>query len=183
MVTFSGAIGSRRSELSSRVAAELHWPRVKFSKYIEKVIEGDGELVSRSTLQSYGQELVQHRLEEFIEGVLAEAPGWAESGGDLIVDGLRHTEVLLTLRRQVHPSKVVYIHVTADPNRREEGARERGIEEDMLYRYDRNLTEAQLPAILPAYADMVVDGALGFSVNVKKIVDFIELLGGARHGD
>ena len=68
--------------------------------------------------------------------------------------------------------------MTVDPNRREEGARERGIGEDMLYRYDRNLTELQLPEILPAYADLRLDGGLGLSINARKVVDLVRQFGG-----
>ena len=179
VVTFSGAIGSRRSELSERVAAELQWPRVKFSDYIADAVRADGEdPTSRARLQSYGQELVQHRLEEFVRGALDRAPDWRTTG-NLVADGLRHTEVLLQLRREVLPNRLVYVHVSVDPNRREEGARERGIGEDMLYRYDRNLTELQLPEILPAYADLRLDGGLGLSINTRKVVDWLRHAGGA----
>lgn len=179
VLTFSGAIGSRRSDLSERVAAELGWPRVKFSDYIADAIRADGEEpVSRARLQSYGQELVQHSLEEFVQGTLDRADGWRASS-NIVVDGLRHTEVLLQLRREtLPPNRLAYVHVTVDPNRREEGARERGIGEDMLYRYDRNLTELQLPEILPAYADLRLDGGLGLSINVRKVVDWVRQLGG-----
>lgn len=178
VVTFSGAIGSRRSELSERVAAELGWGCVRFSAYIRTQIEADGETVSRALLQSYGQELVQHRLDQFIEGVLAMAPDW-QPDGNLVIDGLRHTEVLLELRRKIGRSRLLYVHVTVDPNRREEAAIDRGIGEDMLYRYDRNLTELQLPEILPAYADLRLDGALGLSLNAAKVIERVRQLEGA----
>jgi hypothetical protein len=178
VVTLSGAIGSRRSDLASKLEERLRWPRVKFSDYIKAMIGADGgEPENRTQLQSYGQKLVQNRLEEFVDGVLAMAPDW-RPGGDLIVDGLRHVEVLLTLKHKVAPSRMLNVYVSVDPLRREEGAKDRGIAEQMLYRYDRDLTEAQLARILPAYADLKVDGTLGFSINVDEIIQQVEKLGG-----
>jgi hypothetical protein len=178
VVTLSGAIGSRRSELASKIEERLGWPRVKFSDYIKAMIRADGgDPENRTQLQSYGQKLVQNRLEEFVDGVLARAPAW-RPGGDLVVDGLRHVEVLLTLKNKVAPSKVLYVDVSVDPLRREEGAKDRGIAEQMLYRYERDLTEAQLARILPAYADLRVDGTMGFSITVEEIVQRIKELGG-----
>lgn len=178
VVTLSGAIGSRRSDLASKLEERLGWPRVKFSDYIKAMIGADGgEPENRTQLQSYGQKLVQNRLQEFVDGVLAMAPDWRR-GGDLIVDGLRHVEVLLTLKQKVAPSRMLYVYVSVDPLRREEDAKNRGIAEQMLYRYDRDLTEAQLARILPAYADLKVDGTLGFSFNVEEIIQQVEKLGG-----
>jgi hypothetical protein len=178
VITLSGAIGSRRSDLAIQLARRLGWPRVKFSDYIKKVIRDDGgDPENRTQQQSYGQKLVQNRLDEFVGNVLAMAPDWGP-GSDLLVDGLRHVEVLLTLKNKVAPSKVLYVDVSVDPLRRESGAKERGIAEQMLYRYDRDLTEAQLARILPAYADLKVDGTLGFSINVDEIVQVVERLGG-----
>ena len=73
---------------------------------------------------------------------------------------------------------MLYVYVSVDPLRREEDAKNRGIAEQMLYRYDRDLTEAQLARILPAYADLKVDGTLGFSFNVEEIIQQVEKLGG-----
>jgi len=181
VVTLSGAIGSRRSDLAAKLEAHLRWPRVKFSDYIKAMIAADGgDPENRIQLQSYGQKLVQNRLEEFVDGVLKMAQGW-QRGGDLIVDGLRHVEVLVMLKQKVAPSRVLYVDVSVDPLRREEGAKNRGIIEQMLYRYDRDLTEAQLARILPAYADLKVDGTLGFSINVDEIFQRVETLGGRVH--
>lgn len=181
VVTLSGAIGSRRSELAIKLAQHLGWPRVKFSDYIKSVIRADGgDPENRTQLQSYGQKLVQNQLEKFVADVLAMAPEW-RPGDDLVVDGLRHVEVLLTLKRKAVPSKVLYVDVSTDPILREKGAKDRGIAEQMLYRYDRDLTEAQVARILPAYADHKVDGTLGFNININDIVQRVEAVGGHVH--
>jgi hypothetical protein len=180
VITLSGAIGSRRSEIAEKLAVKFNWPRVKFSEYIKDCIKADDEDPEDRVLQQqYGQRLVQNDLEDFVDGVLAKRAGWEKNGGNLIVDGLRHVEVLLVLRRRVTAasSKLVYIHVRPDPLKREPAARERGIAGQDIYRYDRALSEAQMNRILPAYADLEVDGALGIGLNLKDIEQRLSDLG------
>jgi hypothetical protein len=133
--------------------------------------------------QQYGQRLVQYQLEEFVAGTLAMAPNWAQSG-NLIVDGMRHVEVLLTLRRLVSDagSSVFYVHVRANPLEREASARDRGIQEQDMFRYDHALSEAQMNRILPAYADLEVDGTLGFGLNLQDIEERLRAKGVAVSG-
>ncbi len=174
VITLSGAIGSRRSKLADALQERLQWPKVKFSDYIKDLIEGDGgEREDRILLQSYGQRLVQSQRQQFVEAVLARAPGWRDEG-KLIVDGLRHVEVLLQLRDAVRPARLIYVNVNANPLERETGAKERGIAEQNLYRYDRDLTEAQITRILPAYADLNLDAQLGIRFNVEEILNLAE---------
>jgi hypothetical protein len=179
IIVLSGAIGSRRAELAEKLEERLHWPRVKFSDYIKQRMQADGDdPEDRALLQEYGQRLVQNHLKAFVEGVLAMVPGW-EVNGNLIVDGLRHVEVLLTLRELIDGPTVFYVHVKPDPLKREPAARDRGINEQDMYRYDRALSEAQMNRILPAYADLEVDGSLGFSLNIQDIEQHLKALGPA----
>lgn len=180
IITLSGALGSRRSEIASKLAARLAWPEVKFSDYIRQCIEADGENKDdRMLQQQYGQRLVQNDLEAFVDGVLAMKPEWVTHGHNLVVDGLRHIEVLLTLRHRAMAvgSRLIYIHVRPDPLKREGAASDRGILEQEMYRYDRALSEAQMNRILPAYADLEVDGALGIGLNLRDIQQRLVELG------
>lgn len=173
-------MGSRRSDIAAKLASKFGWPQVKFSDFIKDRIKSDEENPDDRVLQQqYGQRLVQHDLENFVDSVLEMKPEWKINGHNLIVDGLRHVEVLLTLRQRVMNlgSKLVYIHVRPDPLKRESAAHDRGIAEQDIYRYDRALSEAQMNRILPAYADVEVDGALGISLNMKDIEQRLHDLG------
>ncbi|HZF96032.1 MAG TPA: hypothetical protein VEZ20_14315 [Allosphingosinicella sp.] len=66
-------------------------------------------------------------------------------------------------------TSLFYVHVKADPLEREAGARDRGIQEQDMFRYDHALSEAQMNRILPAYADLEVDGTLGVGLNLQDI--------------
>lgn len=181
VITLSGAIGSRRAEFARKLESRLDCPRVKFSDYIRQRIKDSGEnSADRLLQQQYGQRLVQNHLAEFVDGVLAMAPANWINAGNLVVDGLRHVEVLLTLRSVVQErsgSTLFYVHVRPDPLEREVGARDRGIMEQDLYRYDRALSEAQVNRILPAYADLEVDGALGPGLNLQDVEEKLRARG------
>lgn len=177
VVTISGAIGTRRSDIAAALAERLGWQRVKFSDYIKAKLQADGgNAEDRRMLQKLGQELVQADVEGFVGGVIAMAQGW-KPGGDLVVDGLRHVEVRLALLAAIRPSTLYYVHVEVDEVTRQATAENvRGIQERLLYRYDQDLTEAQLPKILPAYADQIVDGSLPPTIVADKIIARLKAL-------
>lgn len=178
VVTFSGAIGTRRSDIAIALADRLGWERVKFSTFIaSRLAEGGAEADDRRLLQKLGQELVQSDVEGFVAGVLSQAVNW-QPGNNLIVDGLRHAEVRLALVHAIRPSSLHYVHVEVDEVTRQGTAETvRGIQERLLYRYDQDLTEAQLPKILPAYADQIVDGSLPATIVAEKISARLKALG------
>ena len=178
VVTLSGAIGTRRSDIAVALADRLDWQRVKFSSYIKsKLTAGGGDPDDRRLQQKLGQELVQTDVRGFVAGVLAQAHGW-EPGGNLIVDGLRHAEVRLALLAEIDPSALHYVHIEVDEVTRQETAETvRGIQERLLYRYDQDLTEAQLPRILPAYADQIIDGSLPATMVAEKVIARLKALG------
>ena len=176
VVTLSGAIGTRRSDIALAIAGRLGWRRVKFSDYIRSRLEGAAD-DDRRMLQKVGQELVQTDVEGFVAGVLAQADGWVR-GENLVVDGLRHAEVRLALLNAIRPSALYYVHVEVDePTRQSTAESVRGIQERLLYRYDQDLTEAQLPKILPAYADQIVDGSLPAGMVAQKVVSRLRAMG------
>lgn len=178
VVTLSGAIGTRRSDIAVALADRLGWVRVKFSTVIaSQLAAGGAEPDDRRLLQKLGQELVQTDVEGFVAGVLAQAVGW-KPGSNLVVDGLRHAEVRLALLNAVRPSSLHYVHVEVDEVTRQSTAETvRGIQERLLYRYDQDLTEAQLPKILPAYADQIVDGSLPAVIVAEKVYSRLKALG------
>ncbi len=174
VLVFSGGIGSERSKLAREVAGRLGWEFTKFSDEIRKRIVNDGEdPEKRSKLQSYGQDLVQNDLPGFVAAVLENAK-FADKGF-CVVDGLRHIEVLLELEKTLPSGSIGYIHVDPDDTRIEESAQERGIAEQNLFKYNQALSEAQIPRILPAYADLRLDASGGRSMNIIKVLRRFEL--------
>ena len=168
VLVFSGGIGSERSKLSQSVAQAVGWKHAKFSDVIRRRLEKAGEDATRSKLQSFGQDIVQNDLKAFVAAVLEDAE-FAKADG-CVIDGLRHIEVLLELREQAGAAVVDYVHVNEDLNQIEQSAEERGIEEQNLFRYNHALSEAQVPRILPAYANLELDASDGLALNTGKVL-------------
>jgi|CXWL01.1.fsa_nt_gi cytidylate kinase len=176
LVAFAGPIGSRKSEVSKAVAAALDWPRRGFGDHLRALAERTGgDQNDRALLQELGQNSVQTDVDKFVRDVLADID-WTKTR-NVILDGLRHAEVrhalLLYLRERGVELKVVYVEI--DERQREEVERKRGVSLRQLATYDRDLTEAQIYDIIPAYADLKVKGSWPQDYAVDTIITRLNL--------
>jgi cytidylate kinase len=176
VIAFAGAIGSGKSNLSRKVAALLEWPRVSFGEYIRTVAQENGmDASDRGVLQRLGQALVMSDTEDFARKVLATAPNW-RGGQNLVIDGLRHVEVRLVLIKLVRPSafKLVFLSVD-ETTRRQRALHDKEIPQPQLIRYDQDITEAQIPRILPEYANVTVDNSLPTDIAAREVLSRLSL--------
>jgi cytidylate kinase len=172
VLAFAGAIGSGKSTLSEGVADALGWPRASFGDFIRKQARNPDD---RNELQRIGQTLVLTDVEKFVDDVLSEAPGWEDAGG-LVIDGIRHVEVRLALIYRLKPHKLKLVFVTVNEDMRYTRAQdEHQIDAKMLPRYDQHLTEAQIPRILPEYADLRIDNNLPVEFAVERVIKNFDL--------
>jgi dephospho-CoA kinase len=171
VLAFSGGLGSGKSDLTKALAERLRWPRVGFGDYVRKyAVEVGRDATDRAVLQQLGQALVLTDREGFITNVLKQNP----TDENLIVDGVRHVEILLELKRQVYPRALKLIHLNTDNGTRQERLIKRDhVERRVVARYDSDITEAQIARILPQYADFVIDGSLPTSILVEQVVSYI----------
>ena len=177
MLAFSGAIASGKSEICRQTAEKLGWPYVGFGAYIREYAQAQGKNPrDRDLLQRLGQLFVQSDLQAFVNNVLNQAKDWKEKDG-IIVDGLRHAEVRLQLKTIAEGAgfSFKHIHIELDDDSRQDRAKSRQIEPAMLARYDSDLTEAQMSRILPAYADLRLDGLLPPSLMIDEVFRKFEL--------
>ena len=80
-------------------------------------------------------------------------------GQSLVVDGIRHAEVLEELRRIAAPSNVFLVFVSVDESVREARLLERdGRKSEELKVVETHSTETQSKTVLPLMADLIVDG-------------------------
>src|SRR4051812_10083492 len=115
VVAFSGGIKGGKSSVSREVAARLRWLRVSFGDQVRAAVRSRGlDDSDRDTLQSVGQELVDKDAHGFSQAVLSQAGTAWTPGQNLIVDGLRHTEVAAALRELVKPSSLRIVLIDAD---------------------------------------------------------------------
>jgi dephospho-CoA kinase len=171
VLAFSGGLGAGKSLLATALAERLGWPRVSFGDYVRTYasqVQRDPK--DRAVLQQLGQALVLTDREGFVRKVLDQHP----TTGNLIVEGVRHVEILLELKKQVFPRTLKLIHIKADSETRQARfMRREHVERRLVARYDSDITEAQVARILPQYADHMVDGSLPIPILADQVVGFM----------
>ncbi len=169
VVTFSGKIGSGKSEISSALASRLRWPLASFGDYLRSIARVRGLSESREVLQGLGESLVAGDVHGFCKAVLSQA-NWVPAQG-LVVDGVRHSEVASTLRELVAPLPLLLVLVEVPDVVR--GARlfKKGVEYELLRELDLHSTESQVSSTLPHIADLKIDGTRKPDQLVEEIVD------------
>jgi dephospho-CoA kinase len=178
VLAFAGRIGSGKSSISRAIAAKLHWPCVSFGDYVREFSRLHGLGNDRITLQDIGASLIQDLgWDQFCLVVLAQAD-W-DPGESLIIDGIRHSEAVYTLRRLVAPSSLVLVYIDVDEAIQERRLENRGTKHSGdLRRIEAHPTERQV-ATLAEIADLIVDGGKTLEQLVREITDWAEQL---HHG-
>jgi transcriptional regulator with XRE-family HTH domain/dephospho-CoA kinase len=169
---FAGKIGSGKSTISAEVARALGWPRASFGDYLRTVAKSNGFGESREVLQELGASLVEKGAEEFCRAVLAHYQ-W-NAGEPLVVDGIRHTEVVEALRRLVAPLELRLIFLDVDDTTRRDRLRQ--IDEDTPTKrqlVEAHRTEEQVNERLPALADLRLPGNQPVAQLVSTVVNWV----------
>jgi cytidylate kinase len=175
---FSGKRGSGKSTISCRVAGALGWGRTSFGDYVRGAARRRGLAEDTATLQAVGESLVAKGPETFCRAVLREA-GWTP-GSLLVVDGLRHMEVINGLREVISPADLRLVYIEVDESVRASRLSERdkaNVEE--IRQYDRHSTESQVETQLRAHSDLILDGSEPEDDTVDKIVQWVRRLTGS----
>lgn len=170
---FAGGIGSGKSAISDRVASLLGWPRVGFGDYIRTVARQRGLDEARETLQEIGAELVAKNLEGFCQSVLKQAKRSTDQS--LVVDGIRHVEVLDVVRRLVSPARPLLIFIDVDRAVCQARMLERGMSSVRLDQLESYSTEIQVADQLRDAADLEVDGTRPSETLANEIIQFIQV--------
>jgi dephospho-CoA kinase len=176
---FVGSIASGKSTLSIAVASALGWQRVSFGDYVRTVAQNQGLGDSREVLQAVGASLINQGGEQFCKAVLAQI-NW-EPGQPLVVDGIRHAEIVPIMRQIVAPWDFRLIFVVVDESIREARLLERGLSDRQQWQQlEAHSTEAQVQTVLPEMADFAVDSTRKIEDLVLEIVKWVSSGGRAR---
>lgn len=169
---FAGAIGSGKSNLSRAVAEALRWPRVSFGDYVRGEALRRGLSETREVLQSVGASLMDSGTENFCSGVLSQVV-W-KTGGCLVIDGVRHAEVLPIIQQLVNPSKVFLVFIKKIEHSRKSWVYQRdSISADRLRAIESHSTETQVETVLAEIADLKIDGDRAINETVQEITDWV----------
>ncbi len=173
VVGFAGSIASGKSTLSIEVASSLEWQRVSFGDYVRTVAQSQGLGDSREVLQAVGASLINQGMEQFCKAVLAQV-NW-QPGQPMVVDGIRHAEIIPVLRQIVTPLDFRLVFVGVNESIREARLVERGLSDRQQWQqFEAHSTEAQVQTVLPAMADLTVDSTRKIEDLVLEIVGWIQ---------
>jgi cytidylate kinase len=166
IIAFCGLPGSGRSAIAEATAQDLRCPMVAFGSAVRRSA-GDSDIFN---LQKVGQSMVLADPEGFVTEVLAQNH---EASHHLVLDGLRHVETLLALKR-VRPYHATRLfHVKTDITIRQRHLMGKyGISPREVAAIDAHIVEAQLPRILPQYATKSIDGSLSLEILVALVKAF-----------
>jgi adenylate kinase family enzyme len=174
VVAFSGGIGAGKTTVSSALASRLACPRASFGDYVRAVASSRGLGGERQVLQAVGEELVRD-IPGFVRAVLAQA-GW-ERGQSLVVDGVRHLEVLAALRRVALPQETTLFFLDVPETERRARVADRdgigGIRD--VEDVDVHSTEVQVKDLLRDAAQLVLPAGISVPAILSTILCYLGL--------
>jgi transcriptional regulator with XRE-family HTH domain/cytidylate kinase len=172
IIAFAGKRGSGKTVVSEEVAKVLNWPRASFGEYLRAAVKRQGLSDATENLQELGANMAKEP-DRFCDAVLTFS-NW-EAGEPLVVEGIRHQEILDSLRRKVAPLEVRLIYLYVDEAERLRRLKEREPSTpDRIEAVENHSTESQVKNVLPESADLRVSTQEKPEVVVDKIVDWIE---------
>jgi dephospho-CoA kinase len=156
--TFSGAIGSGKSTVSSQFARRIGAKWNSFGNTVRRIAAEQGIDPSRQNLQRLGAAAVEMNQEELCRKVIEGTEGGDEDY--LVIDGVRHERILDCLRKSVSPRTLVAVFVDSPEQIRLERLRTRdGLSMDQITELQRHSTETEVETKLRTRADIVVSNA------------------------
>lgn len=169
-VGFAGAIGSGKTTVATAVHRLLGGV---FGDYVRAEARCRGLAEAREALQDLGEALIAERgWDGFCQDTLAH---FCWRPGDLVViDGVRHVEVVTTLRRLVSPERFALVFVTADDETLVDRLKHEGLADDRRRaRVEAHSTESQVRGALPDIADLLVDGTLPADRTARAVLEWL----------
>jgi dephospho-CoA kinase len=169
VIVVSGRIASGKTTFAENLAEKLRLTRTGFGDEVKARARANGLPETREVLQEIGAELVESHAEEFCQAVLRR--GNFVAGCGIVIDGIRHVEILDLLRRLVLPQPLFHIHIASPDELRKSRLQERDRRgEAALAVADSHSTEIQVGDKLPAIADLTLDGNQDVMVMVDESV-------------
>ncbi len=176
---FTGKLTSPRSATSKEVAKRLDYPRVSFGEYLREYVAKRGLPLSREVLQEVGDDLVKKDAERLCDKVLSRA-NW-KRGQPLVIDSIRHDDVLPVLESRVSPIPFGLICLNMEWSDQEKRWKDMEVTEKEDLPFFSNLIalqfhDAEIDVInsLIQKADFVIDGNRSVEELTDDIVKFFE---------
>jgi transcriptional regulator with XRE-family HTH domain/cytidylate kinase len=172
IIAFAGKRGSGKTAVSEGVAKVLNWPRASFGEYLRAAAKRQGISDATENLQELGAALAKEP-DRFCDAVLTFSE-W-EAGEPLVVEGIRHQEILESLRRKVAPLEVRLVYLDIDEPERVRRLNEREPSTTArMQAVEGHSTESQVKDVLSESADFHVSTREPSELVIDRIVDWIQ---------
>ncbi|KKM09380.1 hypothetical protein LCGC14_1722910 [marine sediment metagenome] len=178
ILCFAGRRKSGKTTLSKALSDEIGWKRISFGDYIRNEAKKNqyySSLTNREQkkyLQDLGEKLINEGPEKFCQEFL-KFNEWNKEE-NLIIDGVRHKEILQKLIKFSLAVFLIYIKVEDEEIRRR--ILEGGGSEEYFHRYletEQHSTESQVIDTLHLYADKVLDGSHDTNSLVQEVINWL----------
>jgi dephospho-CoA kinase len=176
---FAAPIKGGKTAISTIVAQKLGAPWVSFGGYVRRLAQDRKLEITREGLQDLEDELIRQDVRAFCLNVLKQQP--CRPGIPLVIDGVRHIEVLNALAEILAPTPAYLIYVKVD-----RATQARRLEHDEL-RHNKPLaeleqhpTELQVRSMLPDRASLILDGTRPLEESAQRVIDFLQSRDGGR---
>ncbi len=173
ILAFAGGIASGKSTLSLNVANTLGWKHLGFGNYIRDIAFQNDTTPSRENLQQTGEKLINELgWEKFCINFLKNGKWYNKN--PLIIEGVRHIEILEALTKITSPYEVLLVFISLNYNERLSRLKERdNWKKNNLKKYDSHSTEIQINSKLKEIADLYVDGHKSIKNLTKEIISWL----------
>lgn len=170
IIALAGRIQAGKTTVAKTLSATLHSKRASFGDYFRIMAQRAGiDPTDRAKLQELGASVVAASPVSLCEDLLRSVK-W-HPGETLIIDGIRHLEILNILRRLVAPMRLVLVYVRRDAARL--SSLHQSSDEESLTVFEKHSTEIQND-VLCAMSDITVSG----EAKVDQIVEgLLRLIG------
>ena len=171
VVAFAGPIGSGKTTISRALAKKMHSKHAGFGDHFRAMASRLGlEPSDRVLLQRLGEEQVRLSPDNVCRELLS-SNDWKPGDGTIVVDGVRHLEVLKALKNIVAPLPVFLVYVQRNKIRSAQLSTKVGKRNMELF--DAHSTELQND-ILRSSADIIVSAEDDPALVVDRLVRQLE---------
>jgi dephospho-CoA kinase len=174
VIGLAGPIGSGKTSVAQGVANALNCSIASFGTYVREVAVRSERGTSRDVLQGISEQLLDILgARELTRKVLASV-AW-DREHSLVVDGIRHPDVVTALKAEADPLPVIIVYLDVSPDLR----RSRLITRDNLSAweldgFELHATERDVGTRIRALADFVVTADGELEAIVAAVIHTIE---------
>jgi adenylate kinase family enzyme len=171
VIAFAGPIGSGKTTISKALAKKIHSKHAGFGDYFRTMASRLGlDPSDRLQLQRLGEEQVRLSPDNVCRELLS-SNDWRPSDASIVVDGVRHLEVLEALKGVVAPLPVFLVYVQRDKVRSTQLSNKVG--KNNMELFEAHSTELQ-SNILRSSADIIVSAEDDPARVVNRVVRQLE---------